>query len=160
MFFVTSGEVVLERHAQNGHVACLQRTRNGFVGEASLTSRQYHCDARTTLCSDLTRIPIASMRLALQEDGNFAQRWIRMLSQEVCRLRLQNERLSLPRLEDRLIHLIETEGDSNIYPLTASLKDIAKELAVTHEALYRCLARLEDAGRIRREAHAIVVLKS
>ena len=150
MHFVNHGEVVLERHGLNGEVVNLQRCQMGFVGEASLTSAVYHCDARTTLPSEIVRIPIRALRQALKQDHGFAERWIQMLSSEVRRLRLQNERLSLPKVQSRILHLIETEGYDGIYPLSCSLKQLAKQLAVTHEALYRALAQLEKTGKISR----------
>ena len=150
MYFVCEGEVVLERHGQNGEVANLQRCQEGFVGEASLTSAAYHCDARTTVPSEIVRIPVRELRKALKQDFGFAERWIQMLSSEVRRLRLQNERLSLPKVERRILHLIETEGRGGRYTLGCSLKQLAKQLAVTHEALYRALAQLEKTRQILR----------
>jgi len=150
MFFVSTGEVVLERHGVDGQQACLQRCQSGFVGEASLTSNRYHCDGRTTLGTQVTKVPIPALRQALKNDAAFAERWIAMLSREVRQLRLQNERLSLPKVQDRLLHLIETEGTDGRYTLTCSVKDLAKQLAVTHEALYRAIARLVELGRIER----------
>lgn len=150
MFFVSAGEVVLERHGVDGQQACLQRCQSGFVGEASLTSSRYHCDGRTTLGTQATKVPIQALRQALKKDAAFAERWIAMLSREVRQLRLQNERLSLSKVQDRLLHLIETEGTDGRYALTCSVKDLAKQLAVAHEALYRAIARLVELGRIER----------
>jgi CRP-like cAMP-binding protein len=150
MFFVSAGEVVLERHGVDGQQACLQRCQGGFVGEASLTSSRYHCDGRTTLSTQVTKVPIQPLRQALKNDAAFAVRWIAMLSREVRQLRLQNERLSLPRVQDRLLHLMETEGTDGRYQLTCSVKDLAKQLAVTHEALYRAITRLVELGLIER----------
>lgn len=158
MFFVSDGEVVLERHGFDGQQSCLQRCQSGFVGEASLTSSRYHCDGRATQNTQITKIPIQALRQALKNDGAFAERWIAMLSREVRQLRLQNERLSLPKVQDRLLHLIETEGTDGRYALNCSVKDLAKQLAVTHEALYRAIARLVELGRIER-GDGILVLK-
>jgi len=41
MFFVLNGEVTLERLSQQGDPVVLQRTRHGFVSEASLQSSKY-----------------------------------------------------------------------------------------------------------------------
>ncbi len=150
MFFVLDGEVVLERHGMDGQQACLQRCQSGFVGEASLTSSRYHCDGRTSVETQVAKVPIQALRQALKSDADFAERWIAMLSREVRQLRLQNERLSLPKVQDRLLHLIETEGTDGQYALTCSVKDLAKQLAVTHESLYRAIARLVKVGRIER----------
>lgn len=155
MFFVSEGEVLLERHGLQGQVVCLQRCHRGFVGEASLTSSQYHCDGRVSVRSAMTRVPLALMREGLSDDPAFADRWIRMLSSEVRRLRLQNERLSMPKLEDRVLHLLDTEGKSGYYPLRGSIKGLSRQLGVSHEALYRCLSKLQASGRLHRSAEGL-----
>ena len=45
MFYVLKGEVALERTGLQGEPVVLQRTRHGFVREASLHSSRYHCGA-------------------------------------------------------------------------------------------------------------------
>jgi CRP-like cAMP-binding protein len=102
------------------------------------------------LPSEIVRIPIRALRQAFKLDYGFAERWIHMLSSEVRRLRLQNERLSLPKVQSRILHLVETEGQDGRYSLKCSLKQLAKQLAVTHEALYRALSQLEKTGKITR----------
>lgn len=160
MFFVASGEVVLERPGLQGSSVILQRTRRGFVSEASLQSERYHCDGRAVAPSEITRIPIKSIRLALDSDPAFASRWIAMLNREVKRLRLQCERLSLNKVQDRLVHLLETEGKLGQYPLGSGLKSLAGELGVTHEALYRCVSDLEKKELLLREGGYLRLLTS
>jgi CRP-like cAMP-binding protein len=151
MFFVESGEVVLERLGAQGNSVVLQRTRHGFVSEASLQSERYHCDAKVIAASQITQLPIREVRAAMDSDPMFASRWIGMLNREVKRLRLQCERLSLYKVQDRLLHLLETEGQKGKFPLGTGLKSLAAELGVTHEALYRCVSDLEKKGRLRRD---------
>jgi CRP-like cAMP-binding protein len=146
MFFIGSGEVILERLGAKGGTAVLQRTRHGFVGEASLQSARYHCDGKVIATSEITQIPIAHVRTALDSDPAFASRWIAMLNHEVKRLRLQCERMSLNKVQDRLVHLLETESRNGKYPLGSGLKSLASELGVTHEALYRCVSVMENAN--------------
>jgi len=151
MFFIDHGEVVLERPGLNGEQTVLQRARRGFVGEASLQSSRYHCDARVLADARVIRLPVNAMQDALSNDSAFAMRWIAMLNSELRRLRLQCERLSLTRVQDRVLHLLETEGESGQYAVPAGLKSLAGELGVTHEALYRALAALKKAGRLIHE---------
>ena len=158
MFFVTSGEVVLQRLGLQGEPVILQRTRHGFVGEASLEALRYHCDALAITPSLVTRVPIPAIRVALASDPAFAIRWIGMLNRELRRLRAQCERLSLRKVQDRLLHLLETEARDGRLPLGAGLKSLAGELGVTHEALYRCVTGLEREKRIQREANALRIL--
>ena len=157
MFFVLSGEVTLERLSHHGDPVVLQRTRYGFVSEASLQSTKYHCDGRVVANSEIIQIPLSVLADALNSDSAFAARWIRMLNQEVKRLRLQCERLSMKSVKDRVLHLIDTEGKNGQYQVTSGLKSLAGELGVTHEALYRTLALLVKNKTIRR-VEALLVL--
>ena len=150
MFFVGTGEVTLERPGIDGEPIILQRTRHGFVGEASLQSASYHCDAKAVANSEVTKIPVRVLLAAMATDPAFSFRWIGMLNREVRRLRLQCERLTLRTVEARLLHLLETEGAGTGYPLGAGLKSIASEIGVTHEALYRCVASLERSRMVDR----------
>ena len=150
MYFVVSGEVVLERLGLHGEPVILQRTRHGLVGEASLQSERYHCDGKVMAPSEIVRIPVPALRAALDQDPAFASRWIGMLNRELRRLRLQCERLSLHRVQDRLVHLLETEGSKGRLPLESGLKSLAAELGVTHEALYRCVAGMVQQGLLQR----------
>ena len=151
MFFVLLGEVTLERLSQQGDPIVLQRTRYGFVSEASLQSPKYHCDARVVTNSEIIQIPLTVLADALSTDTAFAGRWISMLNQEVKRLRLQSERLSMKSVKERVLHLIYTEGRNGKYQVNTGIKSLAGELGVTHEALYRTLAALEKARTIKRE---------
>lgn len=151
MFFVLNGEVTLERISNDGNPVVLQRTRHGFVSEASLQSSKYHCDGRVVADSEIIQIPLHVLAEALNTDSAFAGRWIRMLNQEVKRLRLQCERLSMKSVKDRVLHLIHTEGKNGQYQVHTGLKSLAGELGVTHEALYRTLAALEKSCEIKRE---------
>jgi CRP-like cAMP-binding protein len=150
MFFVLSGEVILERPGRQGASVILQRTRRGFVSEASLKSSKYHCHGQVVANAKIIQLPIREIRDALDSDPAFAGRWIAMLNMEVKRLRLQCERLSLGKVQDRLIHLLETEGIDGHYPIGAGIKSLATELGVTHEALYRCIYAMEKQGRLQR----------
>ena len=150
MFFVLTGEVTLERIGIQGDPVVLQRTRHGFVSEASLQSPVYHCDAHAVVDSDVVYVPVPALLDSLAQDSTFALRWIGMCNREIRHLRLQCERMSLKTVRERLLHLIETEGLSGQYNAGSGLKTLASELGVTHEALYRTLSALEKAGRLQR----------
>jgi CRP-like cAMP-binding protein len=161
MFFVVSGEVVLERPGLQGASVILQRTRRGFVSEASLKSAKYHCHGHVVANAKIVQIPIRQVRDAVDSDHAFAGRWIGMLNKEVKRLRLQCERLSLTKVQDRFVHLLETEGDKGRFPIGAGIKSLASELGVTHEALYRCIYAMEKQGRIQRtQTHMCLITLS
>jgi hopanoid biosynthesis associated radical SAM protein HpnH len=104
-------------------------------------------------------IAVDAMREALASNPAFAMRWVAMLNAELRRLRLQCERLALTRVQDRVLHLLETEGERGRYAVPSGLKSLAGELGVTHEALYRALAALEKAGRLSREEGCLLLLR-
>jgi CRP-like cAMP-binding protein len=157
MHFVSGGEVILQRLGEDGEVAILQRTRHGFVGEASLQADRYHCDAVVVTDANVTRVPRPALLAALTSDAAFALRWIGMLNKEVRRLRQQCERLSLHTVEARLLHLVRTEGDASGLPIGSGLKTLAPEIGVTQEALYRCVAGLEKRGVMMRVESRLVL---
>ncbi len=151
MFYVIAGEVTLERTGLQGEPVVLQRTRLGFVSEASLKVAKYHCDALAIAETHVIKVPVQELAAALARDPDFASRWISMLNAEVRRLRLHCERLSMKSVKDRVLHLINTEGTNGQYTVNTGLKSLAGELGVTHEALYRTLASMEKSHQIRRE---------
>jgi CRP-like cAMP-binding protein len=98
----------------------------------------------------ITRVPVHALLQALTDDPAFALRWIGMLNQEVRRLRLQCERLSLKGVQARVLHWLETGGTDGCCAVTAGYKSLAAELGVSHEALYRALADMSEAGLVTR----------
>jgi CRP-like cAMP-binding protein len=142
--------------SRSGGEIVLQRTRNGFIAEASLDQSAYHCDAIAVVPTELLAIP----RLAFNEALNvatFRQQWIGHLARELRRVRAQTERLSLKTARERILHFSETEGEDGTIVLTQSRKDWAAELGLTHEALYRTLARMERAGEIHIDGLILVI---
>lgn len=158
MYYVISGEVTLERSGLHGESVVLQRTRQGFVSEASLKVSRYHCDAIAITDTHVIKVPVKALARALDEDLAFAGRWINMLNAEVRRLRLHLERLSMKSIRERLIHMIETEGKAGQFATPSGLKTLAGELGITHEALYRTITRLESDKVLRRDANHLVLI--
>lgn len=150
MYYVLAGEVRLVRCGRDGQTFILQRVRRGWVAEASLLARSYGCDLEAAAGTTLLRVPADALREALEVSADFRRYWIRSLSVEVRRLRSACERLGLRKAEERVLHAIETEGTGGTLRLTGTLKNWAAELGITHEALYRALARLESAGMLKR----------
>jgi CRP-like cAMP-binding protein len=98
--------------------------------------------------SRLLAFPIDAFRRALADDARFRAFWMSRLAREVRALRSQCERLALRKAADRIEHYIESEGKDGRLELARSGKAWAAELGLTHEALYRALARLRRAGLI------------
>ncbi len=159
MLWVLDGEVRLVRRSRNGAEIVLQRAYAGFVGEASLDSSRYHCDAVAATASRLLALPIDPFREALRKDEKFRAFWMTRLAREVRSLRAQSERLSLRSAADRIKHYIEAEGSNGRVELRQTRKAWAAELGLTHEALYRTLANLQQTGTVTAvESNGVFVL--
>jgi CRP-like cAMP-binding protein len=158
MHVVLDGEIRLLRSTRYGADIILQRTTSGFVAEASLDQSAYHCDARAALNSNVLVIPIPAFRAALDDIG-FRTAWIRELARELRRLRAVAERLSLKTSRERIRHFLETEGVNGALTLAQTRKAWAAELGITHEALYRELARMRRFGEIRAAGPTICLIR-
>lgn len=154
MFFIVSGEAVLSRTSSHGEPTTLQRCKGGFLSEASLLVDAYHCDAIATHNGQAITLPIQALREALS-DSKFSLKWVQLLSREIMRLRTQSERLGLKDIQSKLIHLIETEGQSGTLILQSDFKSLASEIGVSHEALYRSIAKMEAEGIIKKKTNSL-----
>jgi CRP-like cAMP-binding protein len=96
----------------------------------------------------LLQFPFPAFRAALDADPAFNRAWIGLLTREVRRLRAQCERLSLNGAAERVQHYLETEAIDGVVTLTQSRKVWARELGLSHEALYRTLRQLREDGTL------------
>lgn len=156
LYYVEEGEVRLVRHSRRGTCAVLQTVRRGFLAEGSMASPAYHCDAEVGAESRVVATPLAAVWAALDGDGEFRRAWFGYLAREVRRLRTQCERLALPTAEERLVHFLETEGENGSIALPGTAKALAQELGLSHEALYRTIARMKRAGRLVVEGSRLI----
>jgi len=60
---------------------------------------------------------------------------------------------------ERVLQLLRLRcDDAGVYRASGTMKDMAAELGLTHEALYRAMAALEKNGRIHRSADRLQIL--
>lgn len=159
LHYVLEGEIALLRHSVRGQAIILQRARRGFLAEASVESRRYHCDGIARAPSRVCTLPLGTLRRALAEDAAFAAAWAHRLAGEIRRLRARAERLQLHGAEARIVHFVESEGVDGAIELDQPLKSWALELGITHEALYRVLARMVRIGRLARAGSRLRLLR-
>jgi CRP/FNR family transcriptional regulator, dissimilatory nitrate respiration regulator len=157
MFYVVAGEIMLERSGVHGEHVVLQRRRQGFVSEASLLADAYHCDALAIEESTVIKLPIEALRQQLEQNARFNADWMQILNCEIMHLRAQCQRLSLHSVQEKVIHLIQTEGHNGRYSIPTGVKTLAGELGVSHEALYRSIAELKKSGALERTDDVLVL---
>lgn len=139
VFMVRSGRVLLQRHTTQGAHMVLQNAGPGaVVAEASAYSERYHCDAVAAGETVVAALPKPLFLTALADDPALAASWSAMLARSVQAARFRSEIRSLPRVADRLNAWLE---EGNRLPEKGHWQDVAGELGVTREALYRELSR-------------------
>lgn len=154
---VLDGEIRLVRHSPGGAEIILQRSRAGFIAEASMEAQAYHCDVVAAESGRLLLFPLTAFRAALVRDPLFNQAWIGHQARELRRLRARCERLSLNSAAERILHYLEAEGNEGVITLTQSRKAWASELGLSHEVVYRTLRQLREDGVLEIEGKRITL---
>jgi len=143
---VRSGRVHLQRHTTHGaHMVLQNAGRGAVVAEASAYSSRYHCDAVAAEESVVAGLPKERFLSALADEPALAKSWSALLARSVQAARLRSEIRSLTKVADRLDAWL---GEGNRLPGKGRWQEVAAELGVTREALYRELARRSTETRV------------
>jgi len=159
---VVAGRVRLARVDRAGHEIVLHVAGPGeTIAEASLFSASYHCDAIAGTDAVVRVYPKAAVLLAFEQDRKAAQAFTAMLARQVMNLRTRIEQRNIRSARERVRHYLtlNADADGRTVTLRGTLKDLAAELGLTHEALYRTLAALERSGEIKRGGGKITLLR-
>jgi CRP-like cAMP-binding protein len=140
LFLVADGALRLTRTLPQGFQLTLQRAGPGAIlAEASLFADTYHCDASAAEDSLLRVVPVRRIRAALRDDPELASALARDLAHQLHRARAHAEILSLKTVAKRVDAWMALNDGS--LPAKGRWLQIASEIGVTPEALYRELAR-------------------
>ena len=145
MYLVVEGSVDLTRVTGAGAPVILQRACPGQVlAEASAYSATYHCVAHAVTAALVHSVSVADFRARLAADPALAERWAVHLAHAVQTARLRAEIRTLRKVAERLDAWL---GEGRALPAKGAWQDLAAELGVSREALYRELSR-------RRQIHS------
>jgi CRP-like cAMP-binding protein len=159
---VITGRVRLARVDQSGREIVLHVAGPGeTLAEASLFSSHYHCDAIASTAAVVRIYPKREVLAAFAENPKAAQAFSEMLAHQVMSLRTRIEQRNIRSARERVRHflVLNVGPDRRTVEMRGTLKDLAAEIGLTHEALYRTLAALERSGEIRRKGDRIVLSK-
>jgi len=153
LYLVVSGALRLTRVLPHGSELILQRAEKGaIIAEGSLLARAYCCNGVATETSVVRAVPMDGVRTAFRNDCDLLREWIRHLAYEVQHARARAEILSMKTVAERL------DGWQSLHdgvlPPKGRWRQLACEIGVSPEALYRELAR---RGRLRRRAVGVVL---
>jgi CRP/FNR family transcriptional regulator, dissimilatory nitrate respiration regulator len=157
---VIEGRVRMARVDRGGHEIVLHVAGAGETfAEASLFSPAYHCDAIASTDAVVRVYPKAAVLDAFAKDAKAAQAFTATLARQVMGLRTRIEQRDIRSARERLRHYLALNAgaDGRTVELRGTLKDLAAELGLTHEALYRTLTAMEKAGAIRRTKGTIAL---
>lgn len=139
LHLVETGRVDLVRQTRAGAQVILQRAGPGQVlAEASVYSAAYHCDARAITDTVLRVLPVSAFRRSLETTPGLAGVWAEHLAHAVQAARLRAELRTLRTVAERLDAWL---GNGRALPEKGTWQDLAAELGVSREALYRELAK-------------------
>ncbi len=163
LFVVVSGRVRLIRVDRSGREAVLHSAGAGETfAEASLFSTTYHCDAVAAVAARVRLYPKALLLAELARDPDTARAFMARLARQVMDLRTLLERRSIHSARERVRHFLAVNAgaDGRTVALDGTLKELAAELGLSHEALYRVLARMSADGEIRRSRTTIRMMRA
>jgi CRP/FNR family transcriptional regulator, dissimilatory nitrate respiration regulator len=162
LYEVIAGRVRMTRVDRSGRETVLYVSGAGETfAEASLFSPAYHCDAIASTDAVVRVYPKSAVLAAFAADPKAAQAFTATVARQLMGLRTRLAQRDIRSAPERVRHFLALNAgaDGRTMALHGTVKDLAAELGLTHEALYRTLAALERAGEIRRSKAKIVLLR-
>jgi CRP-like cAMP-binding protein len=160
IFEIVRGRLLMVRQTIEGRTVVLHTARSGeLFAEAALFAPTYHCDA---VAAADTRVRVhltQDLLAAFRADRELALHFMAVLAHEVQALRARIEIRNIRSARERLFqHLTLAAGSGDhTLRLDGTLKDLAAEIGLTPEALYRAIAALEREGLLARKGDRILL---
>lgn len=160
LYEVAAGTIRLVRVDRAGREAVIHVAAPGeTLAEASLFSPTYHCDAIAATDAVVRFYPKAALLAEFKRDPAAAQAFMAMLARRIMQLRARLEQRNIHTARDRVRHYLALNAaDGLTVVVPGTLKDLAAELGLTHEALYRTLADMAADGEIERGRKTIKLI--
>ena len=162
LYEIVSGRVRLARVDRSGREAVLHSASDGeTIAEASLFSLTYHCDAIASTNAVVRLYPKAAILAEFKRNPKATEAFMAMLARQIMNLRMSLEQRNIHSARDRIRHFLAVNlgPDGRTVILPGTLKDFAANLGLTHEALYRTLAKMQKDGEVQRTKGKFRLLK-
>src|SRR5712691_6479537 len=158
IFAIENGRVQMIRYDSQGRALVLFTAVKGeLFAEAALFSETYHCDAVAVTKATVRIYPRSTLLSLFGRDQAVGQKFMALLARKVMLLRTRCEVLNIRSASERVLRYLAIAAgpDGRTVELSGTLKEMASELGLAHEVLYRTLADLETQGLIERSDHII-----
>lgn len=147
LYLLTRGSVELHRFTRDGEAIVLHRPLAGETfAEASLFTSNYHCDAVAVSASEVIELDRSAVLGLFASDQEFAKALAARFASQIQTYRRRFEVVAI-RSADERVYTALCDG-----MLTGDIKSFASEIGLTHEVVYRALAKLVKNGRIEKTA--------
>ncbi|MDP2834301.1 MAG: Crp/Fnr family transcriptional regulator [Pseudomonadota bacterium] len=158
--FVLEGEMKAVRHLPDGVECVMLRARAGeLFAESGMADNQYRCDGIAVGAVRLAMLPVKALRAALGGEDSLAYGFCMAVARQARKQCSRQERLRLKRARDRVLHFLACEGGGEgVVQWSAHLSELAAELGLERETLYRTLAALDAEGLLRRTENQLRLL--
>ena len=161
-YVVERGRLRLMRHLADGTRLSLATAAAGETfAEASLFSERYHCDGVAETPAIVLGMSRARLLAGPDGRGRQASLLLEHFAHQIQSLRRQLELINIGPAGDRVLAYVRGRaGDgANRVDIGQTWKSVASEIGLTHEAVYRALARLQRDGAIEREGGSVILLQ-
>jgi CRP-like cAMP-binding protein len=158
MFLVSEGCVRLVRPLRAGASAVMQRARVGdWLAESSLFSERYHCDAVAQGAASVISVSKRDLLDAFRQDSGRSLMFCELLAHHLRRLRGMHEIVRIRSAQDRLLQwlLLQASGNPATFHLDQTWTQVADEIALTREAVYRAVAELKRSGVLKQRGQTL-----
>jgi CRP-like cAMP-binding protein len=162
IYRVESGRLRLIRRTVDDHLVILHAARQGeFFAEASLFADAYHCDAIAAAPSSVKVYSKEVVKEALRTDPALAEGFMARLAHQLQELRTRMELRNIRSARERILQYLRLRAGfhGRSIAIEGQLQDIAAEIGMTREVLYRTLAALAAEGHLTRTETAILLKK-
>jgi CRP/FNR family transcriptional regulator, dissimilatory nitrate respiration regulator len=163
VYEVLAGRMRMVRRTIDDHLVVLHTARAGeLFAESSLFADVYHCDAVAAAPSQLRAYPKPEFIAALRAAPVGWEPITARLAHQLQHLRTQMEMRNIRSARERVLQYLRLHSDARARSvrIEGEFQDLAADLGLSREALYRTLARLESDGAIGRDEKRIVLKKS
>jgi CRP-like cAMP-binding protein len=163
VYVIEHGRVAMIRHTPDGRRVTLLTAGSGeSFAEGALFSDVYHCDAIAEVPTRVLVIPKRELRSLLARQQRLADQLMARLAHQIQDLRSRLELRNIRSARERVWQVVVLAAGENARTVMFDrpLKVVAGEVGLTHEAFYRALSKLSQAGRIRRRGRRIDLLAS
>jgi len=155
VYVINQGKIKISRYAVDGSPVVLYLAQaDEMLGEATLFHDHYHCMAKVESASaELCLFDRKQLITALSTSPEDAMVILRLFARLIRKQRMMLEIRNIRSARQRIYTYFLLEADANQQViLQLNYKDIAYQLGMAHETFYRELRKLEDEGKLMREA--------